>query len=108
MGLYVSVHVSFICRLFLLILLRWHFSKGVGRATCYRLDSQSFNPSRGKIFLYCIASRMAVGPTQPPIQWVLGASPGVKQLGHEADHSPLFNPKVKNGRAIPPFPCMTS
>jgi len=31
---------------------------------------------------------MAPGPTKPPIQWVLGAlSLGVKQQGHEADHS---------------------
>jgi len=38
-------------------------------------------------FLFTIASRPALGPTQPPIQCVLGAlSPGVKQLGDEADH----------------------
>jgi hypothetical protein len=31
---------------------------------------------------------MALGSTQPPIQWVSGAlSFGVKLLGHEADHS---------------------
>jgi hypothetical protein len=33
-------------------------------------------------------SSPALGSTQPCIQWVLGAvSLGVKQLGHEADHS---------------------
>jgi hypothetical protein len=32
------------------------------------------------------ASRSALGPTQPPIQWVLGAlSLGVKRPGREAD-----------------------
>jgi hypothetical protein len=48
------------------------------------------------IFLFTTASRMALGPTQPPIQWVPGAlSLGVKQPGHEADHSPPSSAKVK-------------
>jgi hypothetical protein len=42
-------------------------------------------------------SRMALGPTQPPIQWVSWAlSLGVKQPGHEADHSPPCSAEVKN------------
>jgi len=41
-------------------------------------------------------SRLALGPTQPPIQWVPGAlSLGVKQQGHEADHSPPSSAEVK-------------
>jgi hypothetical protein len=41
-----------------------------------------------KIFLFTITSRPALGPTQPPIQWVQGALfLEVKQPGHEADHS---------------------
>jgi hypothetical protein len=37
----------------------------------------------------------ALGPTQPPIQWVPGAlSLGVKRPGREADHSPP-NAEVK-------------
>jgi hypothetical protein len=48
------------------------------------------------IFLFTTASRMALGPTQPPIQGVLGAlSLGVKQLGHEVDHSPPSSAEVK-------------
>jgi hypothetical protein len=40
-------------------------------------------------FLFAIASRLALGPTQHPIQWVPGAlSLGVKRLGREADLSP--------------------
>jgi hypothetical protein len=39
---------------------------------------------------------MGLGPTQPPIQWVLGAiSLGVQWLGCEADHSPPPSVKVK-------------
>jgi len=37
------------------------------------------------------------GPTQPPIQWVLGAlSPGSKRLGREADHLPPSSAAVKH------------
>jgi hypothetical protein len=48
------------------------------------------------IFVFTTVSRMALEPTQPPIQWVPGAlSLGVKQLGREADHSPSSSTKVK-------------
>jgi len=41
--------------------------------------------------------------TQPPIQRVPGAlSQGLKQLGHEADHSPSCSDKVKMHEAILP------
>jgi hypothetical protein len=39
------------------------------------------------------------------MQWTPGTlSPGVKQLGHEADHSLPASTEVKNGGAIPPLP----
>jgi hypothetical protein len=39
---------------------------------------------------------MALGPNQPPIQWVSGAlSLGVKRLRREADHSPPSSAEVK-------------
>jgi hypothetical protein len=48
------------------------------------------------IFLFTTASRTALGPTQPPIQWVPGAlSLGVKRLWCEADHSPPSSAEVK-------------
>jgi hypothetical protein len=72
----------------------------VSIAMGYRLDGWSLNPGRGKIFLFYITSRLALGPTQPPIQWVSG----VKQLGGEVDHSPPSSAEVKNGGSIPPLP----
>jgi hypothetical protein len=49
------------------------------------------------IFFSTIASRPALGPAQPPIQWVPRAlSLGVKQLEREADHSPPSSAEVKD------------
>jgi hypothetical protein len=49
-----------------------------------------------RIFLFTTASRTALGPTQPPIQWVSEAlSLGVKQPGREAGHSLPSSAEVK-------------
>jgi hypothetical protein len=49
------------------------------------------------LFLFTTASRTALGPTQPLIQWVPGAvSLGVKQPRREADYSPPCCAEVKN------------
>jgi len=46
-------------------------------------------------FLFSTASRPALGPTQPPIQWVTGTiSLGIRQPGNEADHSPPPNANI--------------
>jgi hypothetical protein len=56
----------------------------------------SSSPGGGKNFCLSMLSRPALGPTQSPTQWVLGAfSPGVKRPGREADHSPPFSAEVK-------------
>jgi hypothetical protein len=48
------------------------------------------------IFLFTTASRTALGPTQPSIQWVPRAlSLGVKRSGREADHSSPSSAEVK-------------
>jgi hypothetical protein len=65
------------------------------------LDGQGSVSSRGKIFLFFTVSRVALGPTQPPIQRIPEVlSPGVKWLGFEADHSPPPNADVMSGVAI--------
>jgi hypothetical protein len=48
---------------------------------------------------------VALGPTQPPIQWVPGAlSPGIRRPGSETDPSAPASAVVKNGEAIPLLP----
>jgi hypothetical protein len=67
-------------------------------ALTYELDDRGFESLQGRgIFLFTTAFRMALGPTQPPIQWVPGAlSLGVKWLGREPEHSPSSSVEVKN------------
>jgi hypothetical protein len=46
-----------------------------------------------------------------PVSYLMGTrafSLRVKWKGHEADHSPPFSGRVKNGGAIPPLPDMSS
>jgi hypothetical protein len=72
----------------------WSWDSSVSIATSYGME----------IFLFSTTSRLALGITQPLIQWVLEAlSPGVKRLGH-AHRSPPSSSEVKNGGAIPPLP----
>jgi hypothetical protein len=65
-----------------------------------------FDFRRGlRIFLFTTASRTALRPIKPPIQWVPGAvSLGVKRRGREADHSPPSSAEVKNAWSLPPLP----
>jgi hypothetical protein len=57
------------------------------------------------IFLFTTASRMALGPTQPPIQWVPGdLSLGVKWPRREADHLLPSSAEVKNARSYTSTP----
>jgi hypothetical protein len=60
---------------------------------------------RKYIFFFSIASRPALGPTQPHTQWVSEAvCPGVKQQGHEADYLPPSITEVKNVGPVLVFP----
>jgi len=63
----------------------------VGIATDYGLDSKGSNPGGDENFR---PSRPALGPTQPPVKWVLDLSGGKGQPGRAADHSPSSNAAV--------------
>jgi len=80
--------------------------RNVREALGYGLDERGFDSRWGLgVFLFNTMFRMTLGPTQPPIQWVLGAlSLGLKQLGHEADHSPPSSAKIRVHGAIPTLP----
>jgi hypothetical protein len=96
-------YITLLCRL------HRNWDSSVGILTGYGLDGVGSIPGRGKNFLFFTACRPTLGPSQPPIQWVLGAlSPGVKWQGREADHLPPSSVKVKKGGAIPPLPHMSS
>jgi hypothetical protein len=66
----------------------------VGIVLGYELDdwgSRVRFPAGLGIFLFTTASRTALGPTQPHIQWV----PRALSLGDKADHSPPSDVEVK-------------
>jgi hypothetical protein len=77
-------------------------------ATGWMLGVLGFDSRRGLgMFLFTTASRTALGPTQPPIQWVPGALYlAVRRPGREADHSPPSCAEVENAwsyTSIPPY-----
>jgi hypothetical protein len=70
----------------------------------YGLDGRDSIPARDKKFFSTPMSRQALGPTQPPIQYVPGAfSLCVKRPEREADHSSPASVKVKKGIVVPPL-----
>jgi hypothetical protein len=71
-----------------------------GIAQCYSAGLRAgwlvgSSPSKDwEFFFFTIASRPAMGPTQPPIHWVLSIR--VKRPGRETDRSPPCSAEVKN------------
>jgi hypothetical protein len=67
------------------------FSKVLPRL---RTGRPGFGSQQGLVFFLPVTavSRLALGPTQPPVQWV----PGLNWPGRVAGHSPLSIGEVKN------------
>jgi hypothetical protein len=80
------------------------WDSSVGIVTGYSLNGQGLIPGRGKRFVLFTVSRPTLGPTQPPLQWILEAlSPGVKWPGCEADYLLPSIAEVKNGGTTLPL-----
>ena len=67
----------------------------VGIATDYGLDSPGIESRWGRDFPHL--SRPALGPTQPPVQWVPGLSRGKERPGRDVDPSPPSSAVVMKG-----------
>ena len=65
----------------------------VGIATGYGLDDPGLESRWGRDFPHL--SRPALGPTQPPVQWVPGLSRGKERPGRDADPTPPNSAVVK-------------
>jgi hypothetical protein len=87
----------------------WSQDDSVGIAIGYGLDGQGSIPSRARLFPSPQLSDEVWGPPSFLSSGYWGEiSPGVKQQGHEADHSLLSSSEVKKGGVIPPFLHMSS
>jgi hypothetical protein len=69
------------------------WGSSVGMETRYRLDGLGIESRWGRDFLQPF--RTALGPTQPPVQWVPGVPQRVKRLGCSVYHPPPSSAEVK-------------
>ena len=74
----------------------------VGIATGYGLHGQGIEPRWRRNFPHL--SRPALGPTQPPVQWVPGISRGQRAAGRDADPSPPSSAVVKKEQSYTSTP----
>jgi len=75
----------------------------------YRMDNIGFESWEGQeIFLSFKSCRLALGPTQFPIQWVPSVFPRGKVGGHVVDHSLHLVPSLRKSGATLPLPHMPS
>jgi hypothetical protein len=87
-------------------LLTYSWDSSVGIVTRLQAGQAGFDSWQGQeTFLFSKMSRLALEPTQPPIQWVPGTLfLKVKQQSCETDHLLPSSAKVNNGGAKPTFP----
>ena len=86
---------NFIDRIFSGSLLTHGPSSVVDKATGYGLEGPGIESPWGRDFPHL--SRPALGPTQPPVQWVPGLSRGKQRPGRDADPSPPSSAVVMKG-----------
>jgi hypothetical protein len=102
-----SEPASDICRIYLCCI---HLIQGAEVAQsvkCLATDWTGFDPRQGqRIFPLTSVSRLALVPTQPPVQWVPGGPcPGAKaRPGRDADHSPHLVPRSWMSRSYTSSP----
>jgi hypothetical protein len=71
--------------------------RGIDIANSYRRDEPGFEFRYWQeVFLFSKTSRLSLGHTQPPIQWMPAFFPCVMRPGREVNHSPLSSDEVKN------------
>ena len=71
----------------------WGRDSSGGIANLYELDGPGIESRWGWVIPH--PSRPALGPKQPPIQWVPGVFPGVKRPGRGVDHLPHLAPRLR-------------
>jgi hypothetical protein len=76
----IHIHVMHLNLLYIIIVLKGRSrDSSVGRAARYGMDGPGIKSRWGRDFPHL--SRPALGPTQPPIQWVAGFYLGLKRRG---------------------------
>jgi len=77
--------------------------------TKLRAERPGFNSRNGKELRLVTASRPALGPTRPPLQWVPEAlSPAVKRRSMKLTTRLNLESRLKIHEAIPPLPYTSS